>query len=720
MKHPGQMAAHKCMVCQKPICPKCMEMFGYLCSAYCKGKAGAEKLDIPVYAGQKSVAERKYWRKTGLIAGVVVLVVGGIVGAWTWYEWVGSAPRVAFSVRLENGGYSGQVRMVGSDQVVFLHGGRVARHDMKANKQVWLHDLVDRQKIAKQAADHWEPIRAGKRLERVDEPKEEEIRDNLERWASAAYKLYVHGSNIWISSDRKLTRFDWDTGQPGKEVALEVSGQVATQGNDLLVVSSIEPGYEIIQHIDLVSGESRKEEIGKPSEELLAAREAATKAKMLAAGGSRNQATARRPAGATPASRGGSNQPVTIVKASLAGANTRALNPAQIASEVQSLSKPERIALPAVLAANANQQRLAAQMEDLDEDTDAASIMAALRTSLKGPRDQEAVIRDGNGFIQFDVKLLEKKEITRQAMKAPPQKSVLDGDLRVTQTAELANEMLNEWQRDRTGGLEVEDVSRYQVTLGRLGEKGAGWTGEVIGPPKFIPVKTVNVVTAGKTLIVLDKNHKKLWQSELGFPIETSFVSEFEDNEEDQEMSYGDGPCVEREGTFYVFDQGVLTAFDMANGTARWRLPSVGISGLHFDGKGMLYVNTTTASPESLKYSQQIDVTDKTHNVVMKIDPASGKTLWTITGEGMINYVSGKFIYTVERSSGGESALVELIRGSSSKSSGYLRIKRINPSNGRVMWEHFQQRAPLDIQINGKTFQVLFRKEMQVLKFLSL
>ena len=38
-KHSDQPAIQHCRVCEKPMCPKCMEAFGYVCSAYCKGKA---------------------------------------------------------------------------------------------------------------------------------------------------------------------------------------------------------------------------------------------------------------------------------------------------------------------------------------------------------------------------------------------------------------------------------------------------------------------------------------------------------------------------------------------------------------------------------------------------------------------------------------------------------------------------------------------------------
>jgi len=36
------------------------------------------------------------------------------------------------------------------------------------------------------------------------------------------------------------------------------------------------------------------------------------------------------------------------------------------------------------------------------------------------------------------------------------------------------------------------------------------------------------------------------------------------------------------------------------------------------------------------------------------------------------------------------------------------------------MWEHFQQRAPLDVQFDQNRIRMVFRKEVQVLQFLAL
>jgi hypothetical protein len=50
----------------------------------------------------------------------------------------------------------------------------------------------------------------------------------------------------------------------------------------------------------------------------------------------------------------------------------------------------------------------------------------------------------------------------------------------------------------------------------------------------------------------------------------------------------------------------------------------------------------------------------------------------------------------------------------------YLRIARINPKNGRVMWEHNQDRCPIDVRFDDNSIELIFKREVQVLKYLSL
>ena len=159
----------------------------------------------------------------------------------------------------------------------------------------------------------------------------------------------------------------------------------------------------------------------------------------------------------------------------------------------------------------------------------------------------------------------------------------------------------------------------------------------------------------------------------------------------------------------------MLTAFDLATGNAHWRLPSVGVVGLFFDDKGMLYVNTTTADPENIKYSRQIDITQKIDAILLKIDPQTGRTLWSVKPGGFISYMSGKFIYTVQFYDPGD---VEA-SPTGIQLPAYLKMRRINPADGRVLWEQDQDRAPLSVQFKDNAIELVFKKEVQVLKYLS-
>jgi len=51
----------------------------------------------------------------------------------------------------------------------------------------------------------------------------------------------------------------------------------------------------------------------------------------------------------------------------------------------------------------------------------------------------------------------------------------------------------------------------------------------------------------------------------------------------------------------------------------------------------------------------------------------------------------------------------------------YLRIARINPKNGRVMWEYYdsRDRCPIDARFHENMITLVYKREVQVLKYLS-
>lgn len=702
LKHLGQFTTDKCHICSKPICPKCLELFGYVCSPLCKGKAESQGVEIPVYAGQKSVMEARAWRRTVLVAGAVGALVVAVLGFWIWYVASGSRPKPAWSVRFPEPSYSGQSAFCGKDQIVFLHGDTLARYDMKLNKELWSRHLVDKKQIEAAVAKEMNEMQVlidKANSENPDHmpkmPNPEKLQQSMQRAAAAALELVIRGQNVWVLSPGKLTRYDQDTGNPVKEIPVPAGyGGLIPRGDELLDVD-FETGKPIVTHINLSTCESRTEEVG-PS------------GAPLADAAKTDRADAKPNARAAAAGNNGSGKAGLPI--GMPGKDAgKVLDPKKVEEQAQHLSYPAKIALPAILAHNMNQERTLAAYDDQPGGATAPSA-----GSQPERVEDVSLIPTKDGFILFSAKLLESRITARTAMKPAPAKSVLNGNLTVGKTADLANEMLNDLQRSRGGEVVQEDESRYLATIRRTDAPGA-WSGEVIGPPALYPLMTVNVLTANKTLLVFDKNNRQLWQSPL-----TSNVSRGLAALEPDHAPYGLGPCVERQGALYVYDEGVLTAFDLANGTVRWRLPSVGITGLFFDDQGMLYVNATTASPDAIKYSNQIDITRKALPVVMKVDPRTGKGLWTAQLGGLVNYVSGKFIYTMssyQADDEGDSAFsTDAILGRES----FLCLKRINPKNGHVMWEYPDKRVPLDVQFDQNTIRLVFKREVQVLRFLAL
>jgi hypothetical protein len=679
-KHRGVLITEKCTVCGKPICLQCMEQFGFFCSPFCQNKADLQGVDAPVYAGQKFQVEARFWRKTGLIFGSITAAIVCAFGIWFWYAWFGSVPHPYFSVRFDDTdrAYSGASQLVGKGQIVFLHGGTLARYDLKTKKQIWSQELVTKDQIAaivKAENDQRARENQAGEFSRIPPPGSQEREAKI--MLQSVLSLHVSGQNIWVGAPDKLTHYDWDSGKVLQEIPLpEFGGELVRRDGELQI-----PGMQSVTHINLADGETHVENFQ--------AADAATVA-------------------STPGSNGGAGNSATGGLPLVGADNGRPLDPSKVAEQAQNLKLPARIALPALLANASHEQQLEAALKDDSQHPHAANPFQAATAGFR-------LVADKNGFVQFSVRLLAEHIVTREAMRAPPKKSVLnDANLNVSQTADVANETLNEMQRNNGGDKVSEDESRYQVTVHIPNMPDiVDWTGEVVGPPQLFSLKTVNVIAAGKTVIVLDKSNKKLWDAALTYNVSSSGGG-FE------ESQFGAGPCVEHNGTLYVFDQAVLSAFDLTTGNARWRLPSVGVVGLFFDDQDNLYVNTTTGNPDDIKYSRQIDITKSTAAVLLKIDPKRGIILWSAKPGGFISYLSGKFIYTVESydpNPADEEILSDTMSGLQKPP--YLRIARINPQNGRVMWEHYQDRAPIDVRFDDNSIELIFKREVQVLKYLT-
>ena len=686
-RHPRELAVHHCVVCGKPMCRQCMSLFGHVCSPLCRTKAEAENLEVPVFAGQKTVAEAKYWRKAGLIARLAAVLVLGGFGFWVWYAWVGSVPHTVLSVHFDSIAYTGESRLCGTNQIVFLHGGTLARYDIESGKEVWSQVLVRPQQIADAVAreNQWQPTDR-------DQPRipQSQLEEKAAVDLEGPLQLHIFGENVWVAAPEKLTHYDWNTGKVSQEIPLDGAGELLAGNGEFLVTREGANGQALITHINPATGESRVEEIGQPGQTLVAAR--------------------------APSGNAGSPATAGLPLARGTGARTP-MNPAKVGEQAQHLGLAAQMALPALLANSREEESIEAELNDQNRPRSSPS-PAQPPKRIEYETGHFTVMPSQYGYVELAVRLLKSEIVTREAMKASSGKSALNGNVGTANESAAVNEVLNEMQRSRGGGTVQEDDSLYQVSLRRPDSTDAAdWTGNVIGPPALFPLKTVNVLAAGKTLMVFDKTDKKLWQATLTYDVPVG-----NPNENEESSPFGAGPCVEQGDTLYVFDQAVLTAFDLATGNARWRVPTVGVVGLFFDDHGMLYVNTTTADPENIRYSRQIDITQKIQASLLKIDPQTGRILWNTQPGGFISYLSGNFIYTVQIYNPSEDEIKMADLAGITPNPAHIWIRRINPRNGQVLWMYYQgdNGAILNVQFKDNFIELVFKKEVDVLKYLSL
>ena len=143
------------------------------------------------------------------------------------------------------------------------------------------------------------------------------------------------------------------------------------------------------------------------------------------------------------------------------------------------------------------------------------------------------------------------------------------------------------------------------------------------------------------------------------------------------------------------------------------------VKNLGVDGK---IVALADLFPEQVSRARQhFDVPEDTALLVEKIDPKTGAVLWKVEREGLVRYASGQFLYTVASQRGDaedEDFAMPLLNTGFQKIA-HVRVKRLDPANGRVLWEHYHGHTPLDVAFEKNTIHFLCKKEMRVLKFFS-
>jgi outer membrane protein assembly factor BamB len=540
--------------------------------------------------------QRRQFRAAGWIAGAVALVIVALLGAWGWFAFVGSKPRLSYAVKVPGPEAGWHSEFLGPGIILLVSPDHATAHDLNAGKDVWSVSLSD-----KESAQGARP------------------------------QTYIDKESIWICLGARVVRLNRATGEMKQTIPITGQFQSFTPSDtSLLVVSAKNETTRLACRIDLASGEVSTDEITVP--------------------------------------------------------------------------RAQKQALPNELPPNVQLTAGVLLAQALDEQKFNKPLQAM----------SSEFFSTGANLVELRVKLLEPKVTFVQSIKPRGPTHINSSLSASSSTADVAEEVFNDLKRDQTGGVKGIDESRYETTIRRwIGPAPVEWKGEVTGVPMFFSLKTVDLLVAGKLLTVFDKENKKLFDAQLAYPVHGRYHPERWDRHS--------VPAVEGNGGLYFFDQGVLTAFSLPSGQVRWRLTSVGISKVQFDVHGILYVDSTSGSPDDIQYSDEIKF-DQTAPVLLKIDPSSGKILWQVAQEGQSCFLSGPFLYTASAQQGGialANGLAEALNAPRPEAPVYFHIYRLDPADGRMLWDFYRQEAPAEFSFQQNRFLVRFGSEVQVWKFLT-
>ncbi len=680
-RHFDKPASAHCTVCKKPICPECMSVFGYLCSVNCRYQAEQQGIRVPVYKFQKRSVEARQFRKGALITVSVIVVIFGLIAAWYWYDFTGSKPKLNYTLKL---GSDRQVhsQFLAENQLLIVSSDRAYLHDFKSDKDVWSTDLKDAPRPKPQANvsqdDTSASVNAG----------QAKTATQLARNVSGAL-----GGRYASATATKTTA--------AKPAAKVTKAAAATSDDSEPAANSDE---------DSSFGFNSYSDYGRPhvfvdTENIWVCfntrlkcldRKTGEVKKTIPIDGRLVQFT---PTDAN------------ILLVTAPSATHRLLTRIEIPSgnlttnEVivpRPTTKRLKGELPVSVAPTAN---VLLHQELQDRENYRPQV---IQTSSE-------FFASGDNLVELRVRLVTPKSTAVDTMKKKGP-TIINGQLSAsTSTKAVAEEIFNDLKRSNTGGFKTVDESTYLVTLRRYsGKDQSDFTNNVIGVPLFFAFKTVDVIVANKHLIGFDKQNKKLFEATLSYGLSDAYL---------EHDTHTAAPAVEMDNVLYFYDQGLLTAFELPTGNVRWRLPSAGISSVQADAKGMLYINTSSAAPEDIQYSDQIKM-DKVDAILLKVDPKSGKTIWKSVNHGQQCFFDGKYLFTTSSFIGGlglGNALRDALDMATSGPS-YFHIYRLDPDNGELIWDYGKNKdgTPSEIDFQKNKIALNYGDEVRVLKFLQL
>ena len=234
-RHPNNPASETCRVCGKPICNECMGIHGYACSTYCRKRAEETGLELPVYTKQRAVVEARVARAATLILWVAMVLGVVVVGAWIWYTFWASHPRVIYSENLPHGDRARYYQFLGPDQMLCIKANQMSLFDVAQHKPLWSIPLdLDFSRLPQ------------------SNPYLAEAIPNEEEQIGLYFRAHVIATtnDLWVLFPGRLAQYDRRSGNRKQEIPLNPPFYgLAESDQRITVVSAGESGRRIVTRV---------------------------------------------------------------------------------------------------------------------------------------------------------------------------------------------------------------------------------------------------------------------------------------------------------------------------------------------------------------------------------------------------------------------------------------------------------------------------------------
>lgn len=600
-KHVGTPSTGECLVCQTPICPKCMQIFGYLCGAQCRRIAEDRQMKVPECPEQMTTAENKEWAATRrtLLKWVALFLM--LLGAWLYYALHLSRPHPIMTLTGGSNFTSGNALWIDDNQFVLLQGVELACYSVGQSLPIWT----------------------------AQTPYGKEGGLGFGGSFLRSESMFITGDRIWLMSPTGAHSYLIADGSPGPLPQLNGTlHQWRHKGRYVLANGIRSDGTTpFVAKLDLVEGRWKSLQMDGPES-------------------SRNRTTG--------------------------------------------VQGPADAWIP----------RVASPGEFLDAGT------------AEVPEFQDLWIPAEDHWLEMEVQLREAKVVSVQAMRDNRGESVFNEKTSVsTSLRQAAEEVFNDMRSAESGGYVTEDQSTYEVVLRRhLGGGSGRYKATVTGPPRFYPAQSVDVLVAGKDLYLLNAANRLINQTKLSFP-PTEALSSYM-------LEPPPSPCLETNQTLFFIDAGNVTAFSLPDGEVKWRLPTVGVSEIRYGKNHQLILNTTSASPDLLRFSKELQLDNPPEPIILVVDAQDGAIIREIPKLGGLDYVNGRYAYATQFSGG--SALEAIMTQGKDLPDGHFRMFRIRPESGKVLWKYHQHGWPSLLAFRNNRILIEKEGQIQLLQYRSL